>query len=210
MIPHQVICEQGGCKNEVGQVVTQGDLLFGKYYLPKVQSTDGKDLGFRDFDHGSLIYCPEFTVERRYSEKHLFDRLLILHSFRQEELVDLDVDFRRIYLTFENERLDRVTCSINDLWTNGDTIQVGDLKDCVLPLGDRFTMLAQSRFFFKDTRPCGKFVAEGVKRGDEIVPDWFLGWYECDGKAGRTPIEKQYTYPVRLELKFNDLILGEK
>lgn len=204
-INHKVFCEDGSCKNIANQIIPKSELLFGRYNLKKVTSNTGEDLGFLNM-HGPLyknypIYCPEFSVERTFTEVHYFDRLLIIENFREQELNDLDVDFRKIYLTFENEKLDRATCAITDLVIFGDTFRVADLKDCVLPPGEHFTMYAQSRFFLKDTRACGKFVARGRKTEDGYVPDWFMGWYECDGKADRTPIEKQYTYATRLELK---------
>ncbi|HLE01310.1 MAG TPA: hypothetical protein VJB59_13690 [Bdellovibrionota bacterium] len=225
-VTHKATC-QDGCTNGFGQPIPASDLLFGKFNLPKCTAGDGKDYGFYDEMWGETpppscpgkvcgpkidivpICCQEFTVERQFSELHYFDELLILDSYREEEFLDLDVDFRKIYLTFENERLDRATCVLTDLAVYGDVIRVADLKDCVLPPGNQFTLYAQSRFFLKDTRPCGKFVAKGIKQADgSYAADWFLGWYECDGKADRTPIEKQYSYATRLELKFTDSIIG--
>ncbi len=211
-INHKVFCDDGDCKNIANQPIPKSELLFGRYNLKKITSDTGQDLGFLDIHgdrHGARnkgypIYCPEFSVERKYSELHYFDRLLIIENFREQSLNDLDIDFRKIYLTFENEKGDRATCVLTDLIDFGNTIKVADLKDCVLPTGDHFAMYAQSRFFLNDTRPCGMFVARGVKRESGYVPDWFMGWYECDGKADRTPIEKQYTYTTRVEILFNN------
>ena len=226
-ISHKVFCDSGGCTKEVGQPIAQADLLFGKYNLPKVKSNSGQDLGFLDMQwdetpvtdcpewavccpklNAYWIYCPEFTIERTYSEQHFFEKLLNIENYREQNLTDLDVDFRKVYLTFENEKQDRANCVITDLLGGGDVLRIDDLKDCVLPAGDQFTMYVQSRFFLKDTRPCGKFVTKGVKTPDGYVPDWFMGWYECDGQADRTPIEKQYTYATRVELQFTKLNIG--
>ena len=225
-INHKVVCDDGSCTDLVGVPIPKEKLLFGKYDLPKIQTTDGKDFGFLDtrwdFTQVSCppgavcglnidtypIACQEFSVERTFSELHYFDRLLILENFREQELLDLDVDFRKFYVTFENERHDTVTCSIPDLLLGGDVIQVGDIRDCVLPAGNQFTMAVQSRFFLKDTRPCGKFVTKGVKTPNGYVPDWYMGWYECDGQADRAPIEKQYAYATRVELGFTKMSMG--
>ena len=225
-IDHKVYCEDGTCTDLVGSPIPKDKLLFGKYDLPKITTTDGKDFGFLDTHWeftqvacpaGSVcgpkidtypIACQEFSVERKFSELHYFDRLLVLDNFREQELSDLDVDFRKFYVTFENERHDTATCAVLDLLVGGDVIQLADLKDCALPAGDQFTMYVQSRFFLKDTRPCGKFVTKGIKTADGYAPDWFMGWYECDGQADRSPIEKQYTYATRVELQFTKMSIG--
>lgn len=225
-IDHKVFCDHGGCSDWAGNPIPASQLLFGRYNLPKcVRGNDNADFGFLDrkrvqnpvetcapggicVQKTERICCQEFSVERTFAEVHYFDRLLIVDSFREQPLTDLDVDFRKLYLTFENSEGERATCGLTDLLSGGDLIKINDLKDCVLPEGDLFTMYAQSRFFHKETRPCGKFIAKGLKTPEGYVPDWFLGWYECDGEVDRTPIVKQYSYATRLELKFVSSNLG--
>jgi hypothetical protein len=226
-VGHQVVCDDGTCEDLLGRPIPKSKLLFGRYDLPACMMSDGTQFGFfakrwvdtptKDCPAGTLcgpeieiqdICCQEFTVEPRFSAIHYFDRLLITENFREQELTDLDVDLRKMYLTFENDRREQATCVLTDLAIGGELITVNDLRDCVLPAGDQFTMSAQSRFFFKDTRACGKFTAKGVKSGNGIVPDWFLGWFDCDGRQDRTPIMKQYTYATRVNLQLREANFG--
>ncbi|OFZ78440.1 MAG: hypothetical protein A2583_13810 [Bdellovibrionales bacterium RIFOXYD1_FULL_53_11] len=215
-VHHKVICDGGACQNSP-------ELLFGKFILPKCKNTDGSDLGFDDTvmrnvcPHGprscwdgwinQSVCCQEFSVERTFTESVYFDKFLVVDDFREQEITDLDIDPGKIYLTFENDRNERTTCKITNFLKRG-WIKIADLRDCTLPAGDHFVMHAESRFFLKETRPCGKFVARGVIRNvnnkDEFFPDWRFGWYECDGKNGQKPIEKQFTYSTRFELEFTE------
>lgn len=209
-IDHKVDCSDGSCTGFLGKPIPPADLLFGRYHLPKCTIKSGGDYGFNAnfFVDRRLIQicCPEFKVERVYSELHYFDQLLETQAQREQSIEDLDVDFKKIYLTFENSKGERSNCQLADLFKGGNEIQIDPLRDCVLPQGEQFMMYAQSRFLMKDTRPCGKFVARGQAQTDgSFQPDWFLGWYECDGKVDHSPIMKQFNYPTRIELKFIDL-----
>jgi len=157
------------------------------------------------------IVCPVFSVESLFAEECFFDEILTIDGFREQELSDLDVDLRAIYLTFINERGDRATCPVSDLLVSDRTLKVSSQRDCVLPPGDEFTLLAQSRFFNKETRACGKRTAPGQAVGGTYKPNWNLSEYECDGKtSSRTPIEKQFKFATRIGIEFNGSNLGGK
>jgi len=217
-INHKVLCDDG-CNDLNKPAVPVTALLFGRYNLQKCKNTDGSDFGFADTVMKDVcpqggrcwdarvempVCCQEFTVERVFTDTYFFDNLLILDDFREQEINDLDVDLRKIYLTFENENAERTNCKISNL-LKGHWIKIADLRDCQLPPGDRFVMYAQSRFYLKETRPCGKFITNGALNSKgEYAPVWRWGWYECDGKESREPIEKQFTYSTRLELEFTE------
>lgn len=201
-VNHKVFCEMPDCdKNPAA-------LLFGRYDVSKCIGSDGKDFGFgyKEIYNDKIlsICCQEFTVERIFKESHYFDWLLIVDGSRAQPISDLDIEYKNFYLTFENENGERTTCSLTDLVDGMDNwIRVADQGDCTLPPGDRFTMYAQSRFYLKETKPCGKLVAKGVKGEEgEYYPDWFMAMYECEGRKSRQPIEKQYTYSTAVELEF--------
>ena len=209
-IDERVECSDGTCTGIGGKPIPRTELLFGRYKLPKCKLSTGADFGFVDLHllDGKMekICCPEFTVERVYSRVHYFDRLLDSTIEHEQAITDLDVDFNKIYLTFQNKKGDRANCKVADLFKGGNDILIDSLRDCVLPDGNEFVMYAESRFFIKDTRACGKFVTRGQKQSDGTYqPDWFMGWYECDGKVNRSPILKQFTYPTRIDLTLVDL-----
>jgi hypothetical protein len=186
-------------------------LLYGKYNIDPYLTLDGKVFGARfnhDFENGDYktVSCQEFTIERIFTETHYFDQFLTIDSFREEQLTDLDVDFRRIYLTFENARGDQATCAMSNLFEGVKRIiRIDSLRDCVLPPGNEFTMYAESRFFKKETRPCGKIIATGVQQSDgTYIPEWKKAEYECDGKNSRKPIEKRFSYATHIEITFTD------
>ncbi|OFZ81230.1 MAG: hypothetical protein A2583_08940 [Bdellovibrionales bacterium RIFOXYD1_FULL_53_11] len=212
-VNEKVFCDDGTCTDWDGKPLKPERLLHGKYKLRPYLTTDGQVFGLRAEYRPTpadyiTISCQEFVVERIFTDTHYFDKLLVVDDFREEKLTDLDVDMRKIYLTFENSRGDRAHCAISNLFevARSNAIRVADLRDCVLPTGNELTMYAQSRLIRKETRPCGKLVAMGVEQTDgKFLPDWKSGQYECDGKTDRAPIEKQYSYATRVEIEFLEL-----
>jgi hypothetical protein len=195
--PRRLICDDGTCLNSYDAPIPTDRLLYGKYNLDSYLTLDGKVFGAKlmhDFENGDYktVACQDFTVERLYTEVHYFDQYLTLDNFREEQITDLDVDLRRIYFTFINERGDQATCAVSDLLESMKrNIRVENRRDCVLPTGNEFAMYADSRFFKKETRPCGKMVH---------VPSRNSTYYECDGKESAMPIEKQFSYATRVEI----------